>query len=92
LADRLDRRRIVLFGLLVMAMASLGLAIVSHRRGSVEWMYAMLLFSAGDELFFGPPARRCCPSWCPAALSAAPLLESTGYQIACVTGPALADS
>src|ERR1017187_7597841 len=42
LADRLDRRRIVLFGLLVMAMASLGLAIVSHQRGSLGWMYAML--------------------------------------------------
>ena len=52
LADRLDRRRIVLFGLLVMAMASLGLAIVSHQRGSVEWMYAMLFFGASGRAFF----------------------------------------
>src|SRR5580693_8723026 len=61
LADRLDRRRIVLFGLLVMAMASLGLAIVSYQRGSVEWIYAMLLLGAGGRAFFWPASQALLP-------------------------------
>jgi MFS family permease len=90
LADRLDRRRIVLFGLLVMAMASLGLAIVSHQRGSVEWMYAMLLLGAGGRAFFWPASQALLPQLVPSdTFGSAVTWRSTGYQIACVAGPAL---
>jgi MFS family permease len=90
LADRLDRRRIVLFGLVVMAMASLGLAIVSHQHGSVEWMYAMLFFGAGGRAFFWPASQALLPQLVPTdTFGSAVTWRSTAYQIACVTGPAL---
>jgi MFS family permease len=90
LADRLDRRRIVLFGLLVMAMASLGLAIVSHQRGSVGWMYAMLLLGAGGRAFFWPASQALLPQLVSSdGFGSAVTWRSTGYQIACVAGPAL---
>jgi MFS family permease len=90
LADRLDRRRIVLFGLLVMAMASLGLAIVSHQRGSVGWMYAMLLLGAGGRAFFWPASQALLPQLVSSdEFGSAVTWRSTGYQIACVAGPAL---
>jgi MFS family permease len=90
LADHLDRRRIVLFGLIVMAMASLGLAMVSYQRGSVEWMYAMLFFGACGRAFFWPASQALLPQLVPAdTFGSAVTWRSTGYQIACVTGPAL---
>jgi MFS family permease len=90
LADRLDRRKIVLFGLLVMAAASLGLAIVSHQHGSVEWMYAMLLIGAGGRAFFWPASQALLPQLVPNdEFSSAVTWRSTAYQMACVTGPAL---
>ena len=90
LADRLDRRRVVLFGLLVMAMASLGLATVSHQRGSVGWMYAMLLLGASGRAFFWPASQAILPQLVPGDMfDGAVTWRSTGYQIACVTGPAL---
>ena len=90
LADRLDRRRIVLFGLIVMSLASLGLAIVSHQRGSVEWMYAMLFFGACGRAFFWPASQALLPQLVPAnTFGSAVTWRSTAYQIACVTGPAL---
>ena len=90
LADRLDRRRIVLFGLLVMAMASLGLAVVSHQRGSLGWMYAMLLLGAGGRAFFWPASQALLPQLVSTdGFGGAVTWRSTGYQIACVAGPAL---
>ena len=61
LADRLDRRRIVLCGLVVMVMSSLGLATVSHLHGPVEWMYAMLFLGAVGRAFFWPASQALLP-------------------------------
>jgi MFS family permease len=90
LADRLDRRRIVLLGLLVMAAASLGLATVSHQRASVGWMYAMLLLGASGRAFFWPASQALLPQLVSNdGFGSAVTWRTTGYQIACVAGPAL---
>jgi MFS family permease len=90
LADRLDRRWIVLVGVFVMAMASLGLAITSHLRGPVGWMYAMLLFGAIGRAFFWPASQALLPQLVPNdVFSSAVTWRSTGYQLASVMGPAL---
>jgi MFS family permease len=90
LADRLDRRWIALVGVLVMAMASLGLAITSHLNGPVGWMYAMLLLGAVGRAFFWPASQALLPQLVPNdVFSGAVTWRSTGYQLASVIGPAL---
>ena len=90
LADRLDRRRIVLVGVLVMVLASLGLAYTSHMNGPVGWMYAMLLLGAIGRAFFWPASQALMPQLVPDELfSRAVTWRSTGYQLASVLGPAL---
>ena len=90
LADRLDRRRIVLVGVLVMVLASLGLAYTSHMNGPVGWMYTMLLLGAIGRAFFWPASQALMPQLVPDELfSRAVTWRSTGYQLASVLGPAL---
>jgi MFS family permease len=90
LADRLDRRRIVLVGVLVMVLASLGLAAISHVNGPVGWMYTMLLLGAIGRAFFWPASQALMPQLVPDELfSRAVTWRSTGYQLASVLGPAL---
>ena len=73
LADRMDRRRIILMGQLIMAACSVGLAIASYSRGPVEWMYAMLVLGAIGRAALWPGwGCCCCRSWFLLAHSAAP--------------------
>src|SRR3954468_10816436 len=46
LADRFDRRRIVMFSTLFAAACSFGLAFVSHHHGSIPLMYLLLGLNA----------------------------------------------
>lgn len=90
LADRMDRRRIVMLGQFVMAICSLGLAVVSYRRGPVEWMYVMLLLGAMGRAFLWPAGQALLPTLVPPdVFSSAVTWRSTGFQIASVAGPAL---
>jgi MFS family permease len=56
LADRFDRRRIVMLSVAGMAVASLGLAALSLLHGPVLFMYLLLVFDA-SSLSLGRPAR-----------------------------------
>ena len=90
LADRLDRRWIVLAGVMVMALASLGLAIASQMHAPVGWMYTMLLVGAIGRAFFWPASQALLPQLVPnEVFSSAVTWRSTGYQLASVLGPAL---
>jgi MFS family permease len=90
LADRMDRRRIILMGQLVMAVCSLGLAIVSYARGPVEWMYAMLLLGSAGRAVLWPATQALVPQLVPVeAFGSAVTWRSSTFQIASVAGPAL---
>jgi MFS family permease len=90
LADRVDRRRIVLVSQLVMAVSSFGLAAVSHAQGPVAWMYAWLLLGSLGRAFLWPASQALLPQLVPAAtFSNAVTWKTTGYQFASVAGPAL---
>jgi MFS family permease len=90
LADRMDRRRIILIGQLVMAACSLGLAIVSYLRGPVEWMYAILLLGSTGRAVLWPATQALVPQLVPAeAFGSAVTWRSSTFQIASVAGPAL---
>lgn len=90
LADRMDRRRIVMISELVMAATSLGLAAMSYLKGPVEWMYVMLLLGAVARAFTWPASQALTPHLVPKELFGnAVTWKSMGFQVACVTGPAL---
>jgi len=89
-ADRFDRRRVVLLGQFIMAMCSLGLATISHVHGPVAWMYLMLFLGAVGRAFFWPASQALLPQLVSDDLFGnAVTWRSTGFQISCVAGPAL---
>jgi MFS family permease len=89
-ADRFDRRRIILLGQLVMALCSVGLAVSSHVRAPVQWMYLMLFLGAVGRAFFWPASQALLPQLVSDDLFGnAVTWRSTGFQISCVVGPAL---
>jgi len=89
-ADSFDRRKIILIGLAVSAMRSLGLAISSYLHGSVHWMY-LLLFLGSVGATIGRPARQALlPQIVPAEIfSNATTWSSSMFQVAAMAGPAV---
>ena len=57
LADRWDRRRIVLISLIGMTLTSAGLAALSLSKGPISGMYGLLILDA-MAVSIGRPARR----------------------------------
>lgn len=90
LADRLERRRLVLLSLIGMALCSLSLALVSHLRGPVPLMYALLFLDA-TALSLGRPARMSLlPHLVPREIFPnAVTWNMSLYQISSVLGPAI---
>ncbi|HEY7878376.1 MAG TPA: MFS transporter [Gemmatimonadaceae bacterium] len=90
LADRQDRRGIVLITQLVLSVGSLTLAAISFTRGPVALVFATL-FVIGCALAFNRPATAALlPQLVPAAdFANAVTWSSSGFQIASVVGPAL---
>jgi MFS family permease len=90
-ADVFDRRRIIAISSIGAAMCSLGLAMLSYRPGSVPWMYAILGLNAAF-LVIGRPARSSLlPLIVPPAVFAnAVTWNSSFFQLATMSGPALA--
>ena len=90
LVDRFNRKYLLLSAHGVMTMVSLSLATLSIQEGPVEFTYVWLVL-AGLARAVGTPARGAMlPQIVPfSALSNAVTWNSTGWQIANVTGPAL---
>lgn len=89
-ADRHDRRRVILLSNTMAALCSIAMAMISYRSGSVPWMLALLTLSSAC-LVLGRPARS----------SILPLLVSRNafpngvtwnasmFQISAIVGPGL---
>jgi MFS family permease len=90
LADRLNRRRILIVTQLGLVLASLALAWCSWRGAPVNWYYACLFAGATARAFGGPAYAAMLPQLVPAdALANAVTWRSSGFQFASVIGPAL---
>ncbi len=90
LADRWDRKQILLVTTLVMAMTSLGLGMISITHGAV-WLVYLCLFIYGIARAFNKPASDAL-GWqlIPAsAFTNAATWNSGSFQLAAVVGPAL---
>jgi MFS family permease len=91
LADSLDRKKLTVITLLIGALCSVGLAALSFCSGPLILMYVVLLLS-GTILAVGGPARSSLLTQVvPVSLySNATTWASSCFQIASMTGPALA--
>lgn len=90
LADRYDRRRVVLAATLAVGCASLALAWVS-RQGLGLWaMYACILLSSIAKTVAQPAKAALAPRLVPMERFAnAVMWNTSGFQLAAVAGPAL---
>ena len=90
IADRFDRRRIVLFMQILLALASLGLALLSYVHGSLALVYLCLLWIGTARAFNGPASGSLLPQTVPREVfTNAVTWESSSWQLAAVIGPAL---
>jgi MFS family permease len=90
LADRHSRKWILISTQVLMMVSGLGLAVLSHFQGPVPLIF-LCLFGTGVSRTFGNPARwALLPQVVPASiLSNAVAWNSSAWQIASVSGPAL---
>lgn len=90
LADRFERRRLVMLSFAGAAVTSLALGVLSLTQAPVAWMYVVLGLSA-TALTLGRPAKLAMvpqlvpPGMFPAAVA----WRTSSFQIATVVGPAL---
>jgi len=91
MADQFDRRTIVMITQGVLALCSLGLAVISYQHGLVILIY-LCLFAIGIARAFNNPARAALlPQIVPKEVfSNAVTWNSSGFQLAAMLGPALA--
>ena len=89
-ADRIERRRVLMASLALLALASLGLAAASAMRAPVFWYYACLLVAGIARSFQGPAKEALAPQLVPRALYAnSSTWRSSSWQLASVVGPAI---
>jgi len=90
-ADRYNRRRIVLIAHLATGLCSLGLALLSYTRGALPLIY-LCLFGIGVARAFNDPASSALiPETVPANLfSSAATWNSSTWQTASILGPTAA--
>jgi MFS family permease len=90
-ADRFERRRIAILMQMVMAIASLGIAFLSHTQGPVHAFYLCLFVGACARSFNFPAQSSLLPQLVPLEVFAnAVTWRSSGFQLASVMGPVLA--
>lgn len=87
--DRYDRRRVLMAAQGVLALAALGLALVSAEHGSVPLVYGLLLLGGTARAFIGAAKAALLPEIVPAGcFQNAVAWNSGGWQAAEVLGPA----
>ena len=90
IADRYNRKRIMLIALGVVALSALGLTLLSLTHGSLLLIYACLFCIGMATAFYGPASSAMTPQTIPNyAFSSAATWSSSSWQLAAVLGPAL---
>ncbi len=89
-ADRIDRRKLTMATILLIAVCSIGLAVVSFLQGSPILMYLLLLMASTAAAAGGPARSAMLPQIIPIELfNNAATWSSSVFQIAAMAGPAL---
>ena len=89
-ADQFDRKRVVLITQLILALCSVGLAVLSYSQGAIYLIYACLLFSSAARAFNKPASDAMLATLVPMeAFNNAVTWNSSSFQVATLVGPAL---
>jgi MFS family permease len=90
IADRLERRGVVVAMLALTSIVSLALTVAVYHQVPLLWIYLLLLVSATGQALGGPSRTALLPQLVPGEnFSNAVAWNSTVFQIARVTGPAI---
>ena len=90
IADNVNRKHIILAGLLVSSCASLGLALISWQHAPVPWVYACLFVAATARTFLWPASAAFLPNLVPREVFARAVTWNSGtFQLSSVVGPAV---
>lgn len=90
LADRMDRKKIVIGAQVVFILMSLSLSVLSRFQGPVVLMFAILLVRGVAQAYNNPARSALLPRLVPAEVFGnAVTWASSGFQTAAVVGPAL---
>lgn len=90
LADRFDRRKLVMISQLLACLFSIGLAIASYLNAPIGWMYLLLGLGASAQTLGWPSRSAVLPQIVPAdAFANAMTWNSSAFQVAAMAGPAL---
>ncbi|HEX4207500.1 MAG TPA: MFS transporter [Ktedonobacteraceae bacterium] len=88
-ADRYSRKHIVLMGLIVLVLASLGLATLSYLRAPLLLIYVCLVVIGGAQSFYNPASSALVSQVVPEqAFENATTWRSSVGQLSAVLGPA----
>jgi MFS family permease len=88
--DRYDRKRTVMYTQVMLALCSVGLAVLSFTQGSIWWLFGFLLLSGVARAFGFPANEALQPQLIPLAVfSNAATWHSSSFQLASVIGPTL---
>jgi len=90
LADRFDRRKILMSATVLAVVSAIGLAAVSASGGSVRLMYFCLFLSGLARAFQGPARSSLMPQLVPRPIfSNAVSWAISGFEMASLAGPAI---
>ncbi len=90
IADRFDKRRLVMISQLLAMVCSLGLALLSYKQGSITLMYVVLTLSAIAQAIGWPARHSLLPQVVPPeAFNNAVTWNSSFFHIASMVGPTL---
>ncbi len=89
LADRMDRKKIVVAAQVVFIATSLALAALSHWQGPIALIYGVLLIGGAAQAYNNPARAAFLPSLVPPNVFAnAVTWSSSAFQASAVVGPA----
>lgn len=89
-ADNFNRKGIIKTVLVISAVASLGLALISWLEAPVFWIYACLFVYAAARTFLWPASAAFVTSLVPRNIFSRAVMWNSGmFQLASVVGPAL---
>lgn len=90
LADRMDRKRILIWSQVAFIVAGLALAALSYWKGPVLLVYAVLLGRGAAQAFNNPARQALLPRLVPASVFGnAVTWASSAFQVAAVVGPGI---
>ncbi len=90
IADRFDRRKVLMTATALSAISSFGLAMVSARGGNVPLIYTFLFLSGAARSFQGPARSSLMPLLVPMSIfSNAVRWAVSGFELSSMAGPAL---